>query len=110
MALTITTTDIANELVQHEGQYKTKIVSLNVTGDASDITEAMPTTWWLKHGLATLRHVIAMEPLTAATPDEDEYHLFKFSADFGTLYVADSHAGAVMSATAMTAKIKLIGT
>lgn len=110
MVLTIDVDPIRGEDMERVGQKLSRVVLLEVTGDASTVSQAMATNWWREFGFRDLKMVEPIEPLTAATPDEDEYHLFKFSSDFGTLYLADSHAGSPMGAVAMTAKMRLYGT
>ena len=106
-----TVTTISGEIVEYEGSYKTRICLLSALGDASGVTGTLATNWWTSCGIQTLKHVQIMEPLTAATPDEDEFHLFKFlSSNWNVVYFGDAHGGGPMSATTFTAKIKIIGT
>lgn len=113
MALTIATADVTGEQVEREGSRLTKVVALTVTGDgtaATNVSGAMTANWWRAHGIHTLVRVEQMSPLTEATPDEDQYHDFKFSSDFLTLYIGDDSAGApVDNGDANTARMKLVG-
>lgn len=113
MALTITVAEVTGFPTARVGNKYERIVTLSITGDNSAVSGTMPNVRAL--GFQEVEAIFQMEPLTEATPDEDEFYPLKFikaaATGVWTVYVGDNHSGAALQAAdgVHTAKIKLIG-
>ncbi len=113
MVLTVTLAEISGQdgaKQPDNGRYR-RDVTINITGDASSVSAALPNVRAL--GFTEVTRIHPLEPLTAATPDENLYHHLKFvktpSTGAWTVYVGDAHAGGPVAAAAYSATIRLIG-
>ncbi len=104
-----TITEIVGQEMEREARRLTRVCLLTVVGDASGVSGTPATNWWQSLGFSSIERVDQLEPLTASTPDEDEYHWTKWNSSFSQVFLSDGHAGSPMSATTFTAKVKVVG-